>query len=132
MNVKVRKIEVDRETADLLEARAASRGMSVAELLADMARNEAGLPPELSEMRARSEGPWSPAVLEEDARRLADFERARVGVPWEEIKAWTGRQFDPEVVEVFMKIPDHVFEDLRREINAQSYPFTYSASAKGS
>jgi putative nucleotidyltransferase with HDIG domain len=50
----------------------------------------------------------------------------------EEIKAWTGRQFDPEVVEVFMKIPDHVFEDLRREINAQSYPFTYSASAKGS
>ncbi len=49
-----------------------------------------------------------------------------------EIKAWTGRQFDPEVVEVFSKMPDEIFEDLRREINAQSYPFSYSASAKGS
>lgn len=50
----------------------------------------------------------------------------------DEIKAWTGRQFDPEVVEVFMKIPDDVFEDLRQEINSQSDPFSYSASAKGS
>jgi cyclic di-GMP phosphodiesterase len=49
-----------------------------------------------------------------------------------EIKEWTGRQFDPEVVEVFLKMPDDIFEDLRREINAQSYPFSYSASAKGS
>ncbi|MGA7908538.1 MAG: HD domain-containing phosphohydrolase [Candidatus Sulfotelmatobacter sp.] len=47
-----------------------------------------------------------------------------------EIQDWSGRQFDPEVVEVFQKMPDEVFEDLRREINAQSYPFTYSA--KGS
>ena len=37
-----------------------------------------------------------------------------------EIQAWTGRQFDPEVVEVFLKMPDEIFEDLRREINAQS------------
>jgi putative nucleotidyltransferase with HDIG domain len=49
-----------------------------------------------------------------------------------EIQDWTGRQFDPEVVEVFSKMPDDIFEDLRREINAQSYPFSYSASAKGS
>jgi putative nucleotidyltransferase with HDIG domain len=49
-----------------------------------------------------------------------------------EIKEWTGSQFDPEVVEVFLKMPDDIFEDLRREINAQSYPFSYSASAKGS
>ena len=27
---------------------------------------------------------------------------------------------------------DEIFEDLRREINAQAYPFSYSASAKGS
>ncbi|MGA8763928.1 MAG: HD domain-containing phosphohydrolase, partial [Candidatus Sulfotelmatobacter sp.] len=47
-----------------------------------------------------------------------------------EIQEWSGRQFDPEVVEVFQKMPDEVFEDLRREINAQNYPFTYSA--KGS
>jgi len=48
-----------------------------------------------------------------------------------EILAWKGRQFDPEVVDVFMRISDNVFEDLRREINAQTYPFSYSASAKG-
>src|SRR5882757_11143668 len=49
-----------------------------------------------------------------------------------EIKDWTGRQFDPEVVEVFLKMPDDIFEDLRREINSQSSSFSYSASAKGS
>jgi putative nucleotidyltransferase with HDIG domain len=49
-----------------------------------------------------------------------------------EINAWKGRQFDPDVVDVFMAIPEDVFEDLRREINAQNYPFSYSATAKGS
>jgi putative nucleotidyltransferase with HDIG domain len=48
-----------------------------------------------------------------------------------EIIAWSGRQFDPEVVDVFMTIPDDVFEDLRRQINSQTYAFSYSASAKG-
>jgi len=47
-----------------------------------------------------------------------------------EIAAWSGRQFDPEVVRVFQDMPDEIFEDLRREINSQSYPFSYSASAK--
>jgi hypothetical protein len=88
MSVKVRKIEVDAETADLLEARALARGMSVAELLADLAGNEQFLPADLARMRAEGEGPWSPEVLEEDARRLAEFERARMGVPWDEVKAW--------------------------------------------
>jgi hypothetical protein len=37
--------------------------------------------------RARG-GPWSPKILAEDARRLAEFEYTRVGVPWGEIKAW--------------------------------------------
>jgi putative nucleotidyltransferase with HDIG domain len=32
-----------------------------------------------------------------------------------EIQAWSGRQFDPEVVEVFQKMPDDVFEDLRQQ-----------------
>jgi hypothetical protein len=71
VNIKVRKIEVDAETADLLEARAAARGMSVAELLADIACNDEVLPADLGEMRARGE-----------------FERTRMGVPWEEIRAW--------------------------------------------
>jgi hypothetical protein len=88
VNIKVRKIEVDAETADLLEARVAARGMSVAELLADIACNDEVLPADLGEMRGRGEGPWSPEVLEEDARRLAEFERTRMGVPWEEIRAW--------------------------------------------
>jgi len=48
-----------------------------------------------------------------------------------EIQVWAGRQFDPEVVDVFLKMPDDIFEDLRREINAQNRPYSYSASAKG-
>jgi len=46
-----------------------------------------------------------------------------------EIQAWVGRQFDPEVVEAFLKMPDEIFEDLRRQINSQSDPF-YSVNAK--
>ncbi len=88
MNTKVRKIEVAAETADLLEARAVARGMSVAELLADLACNEEVLPADLAAMRARGEGPWSPGALAEDARRLAEFERTRMGAPWEEVRVW--------------------------------------------
>jgi len=88
MNVKVRKIEVDKETADLLEARAAALGMSVPALVAELAGNETMLPPDLAELRAKGEGPWSPEAMEEDARRLAEFERTRVGVPWDEVKTW--------------------------------------------
>jgi predicted transcriptional regulator len=36
MNVKVRNIEVDVETAELLEARAVARGVSVAEVVAEL------------------------------------------------------------------------------------------------
>jgi hypothetical protein len=88
MNIKLRNIEVDAETADLLEARAAARGMSVAELLADIACNEEALPSDLAGLRAKGEGPWSAEVLKEDARRIAEFERTRMGVPWDEVKAW--------------------------------------------
>jgi hypothetical protein len=78
MTANVRKIEVDAETAELLEARAAARGVSVAELLAEFAFNETG-----------SIGdPWSPAAFAEDARRLEEFERTRIGVPWDEIRDW--------------------------------------------
>jgi len=88
MNVRMRNIEVDAETADLLEARAAARGMSVAQLLADIACNYQVLPPDLAEMRFKREGPWSPEALEEDAWRLAEFERTRMGVPWDEVETW--------------------------------------------
>ncbi len=88
MSNKFRTIEVDAQTADLLEARAVARGMSVGELLADIACNEGALPAALAEMRRGGEGPWSPDVLAEDARRLAEFECTRMGVPWDEVKAW--------------------------------------------
>jgi len=38
----------------------------------------------------------------------------------EEIKRWAGRQFDPEIVRVFLEMPDKIWEDLRREIDGQS------------
>lgn len=48
-----------------------------------------------------------------------------------EIEEWSGRQFDPAVVEVFSKMSDNIFEDLRRQIDGQSLPFTYSSNAQG-
>jgi hypothetical protein len=39
MNARVRKIEVDVETSDLLEARAAALGISLSALLAEIAEN---------------------------------------------------------------------------------------------
>jgi len=88
MSTKQRSIEVDPQTADLLEARANARGISVAEFLADIACNEEALPPDLAKQRADQQGAWSPDALAEDARRLAEFERTRQGVPWPDIKAW--------------------------------------------
>ena len=82
------KIEVDARTADLLEARASARGMSVGDLVADLASDENLLPPALEAMRAAGDGPWSPEALAEDRQRLADFRRTREGVPWDEVKAW--------------------------------------------
>jgi putative nucleotidyltransferase with HDIG domain len=39
----------------------------------------------------------------------------------EEIARWAGRQFDPEVVESFLKMPDNIWDDLRNEIHNQIY-----------
>ena len=48
----------------------------------------------------------------------------------EEIKRWSGRQFDPEVVETFLSMPENIWGDLRKEINAQIFRFV--STAKGS
>jgi len=48
-----------------------------------------------------------------------------------EIVKWSGRQFDPEIVRVFLEMPDKIWEDLRREIDGQTYRAAYSTGAKG-
>jgi len=78
MSVKLRKIEVDPETADLARGRATARGNERRRISrADIACNGEALPADLAELRAKGEGPWSPEALDEDARRLAEFERTR-------------------------------------------------------
>ena len=39
--------------------------------------------------------------------------------------------FDPEIVKIFLQMPDKIWEDLRKEINAQMYRASYSSGAKG-
>lgn len=37
-----------------------------------------------------------------------------------EVQAWSGKQFDPDIVKVFLEMPDDIWEDLRSDINGQS------------
>jgi putative nucleotidyltransferase with HDIG domain len=50
----------------------------------------------------------------------------------EEIRAWSGRQFDQSVVTAFLAMPENIWGDLRKQIDAQIYRFAYSASASKS
>lgn len=43
-----------------------------------------------------------------------------------EIAEWSGRQFDPRIVSVFLSIPDSVWEGLHTAINSQNDRFCYS------
>ncbi|MFI5113700.1 MAG: HD domain-containing phosphohydrolase [Terriglobales bacterium] len=38
-----------------------------------------------------------------------------------EIESWSGRQFDPQIVKVFLEMPDGIWEDLRKDIHEQIY-----------
>jgi|SRR5579859_4742596 len=59
-------------------------------------------------------------------RRAQSLKAAR-----EEISRWSGKQFDPEIVKVFLEMPDDIWDDLRREIDGQRYRAAYSTGAKG-
>jgi putative nucleotidyltransferase with HDIG domain len=61
----------------------------------------------------RSDRPYRPAQT---------LEAARI-----EIQKWAGRQFDPEIVKVFLSMPENIWEDLRKEIDSQTYRFAYTA-----
>ena len=40
-----------------------------------------------------------------------------------EIATWSGRQFDPQIVKIFLEMPDNIWEDLRHDINAANTSF---------
>ena len=40
-----------------------------------------------------------------------------------EILDWSGRQFDPEIVKIFLDMPGNLWEDLRRDIDGQTMRF---------
>ena len=48
-----------------------------------------------------------------------------------EIDKFSGRQFDPEIVKVFLEMSDKIWDDLRKEIDGQRYRAAYSKGAKG-
>jgi putative nucleotidyltransferase with HDIG domain len=47
-----------------------------------------------------------------------------------EIEKWAGKQFDPDVVKVFLEMPEQLWEGLRKDIDGQVSSITYSAAAK--
>jgi predicted transcriptional regulator len=76
MSVKLRKIEVDTETAATLEARAAERGLSVSELLAEMTALQERPAVLSSEEIAELDGQWAAVKAGEPT------------VPHEEVVRW--------------------------------------------
>jgi predicted transcriptional regulator len=78
MQTKTEKVEVDSETAAVLKARAAERGISVAELVAEL------VPPSDEELIAELD------------RRWAAIEAGEPTVPHEEVRAWLRTWGTPE------------------------------------
>src|ERR1700732_1121211 len=64
-----------------------------------------------------SDRPYRPRQSDEAARK--------------EIEEWSGRQFDPEVVKIFLAMPENIWEDLRKQIGNQAQHFAYSTGSKG-
>jgi putative nucleotidyltransferase with HDIG domain len=51
------------------------------------------------------------------------------GAALEEIKKFSGTQFDPDVVKVFLSMPESIWEDLRKQINSQINRYTSESTA---
>jgi len=65
-----------------------------------------------------SDRPYRPAQSDDAAR--------------EEIKLWSGRQFDPDVVRNFLSMPETIWNDLRQDVDAQISRFAYSTAKSSS
>jgi predicted transcriptional regulator len=76
MNIVRRTIELDSDTDARLHVLAAERGQSVTAVLAEAVA--------LLDSVVDIEGP----EVEEDIRRLREFERSREAIPLDEVKAW--------------------------------------------
>jgi predicted transcriptional regulator len=74
MNAKPRTIEIDSETEARLRALAQRRGQTPADVIADAV--------ELLDIGDED------LDVEEDLRRLREFERSGLGVPFEDVEAW--------------------------------------------
>lgn len=81
MTVKMRKIEVAVATADILEARASERGLTVSELLAELAEVEGEL---LNGQDAELD------------RRWADYSRTGESYDHADVEAWLRTVGTPE------------------------------------
>jgi putative nucleotidyltransferase with HDIG domain len=57
-------------------------------------------------------------------RPAQSFKAAR-----KEIEEWSGRQFDPQIVRVFLEMPVNIWEDLRKDVEAQIVGFPQQVSA---
>ena len=67
------------------------------------------------------------AIIDRPYRPARPFHAAK-----KEIQDWAGRQFDPEIVKIYNEIPDKLWMDLRRQIDAQIHNFpSYASGAKG-
>lgn len=63
------------------------------------------------------------AIMSDRPYRAAQpFSAAR-----DEIVKWSGRQFDPGIVKVFLGIPESIWHDLRKEIDSQVYRYPYTS-----
>jgi len=47
-----------------------------------------------------------------------------------EIDKWSGRQFDPQVVKVFLEMPENIWDDLRKGIDEQIHRFAAYSGGK--